>query len=255
MTQIKSFITTCFVAAMAGGLVACAGFAPDGTTGLTRAVKLIGPEPTLLVQVQDTLEAVPAVDVVPEDSFADLTIIIREGGQTSEGLFTTKPPIVGILRQQQEPSYIRLSYTVLSQEGQTLAEGEVVGLGQDKTGYFPSLKPQQSASQRQQALHDALKQLREDVARDVRQAPFSAKVSTQLAGSGQVAIPVYMHAGLTPKHTFRVEGQPESKLRFVGLTKGFGNGQSATQTHALLEVIKGPLPELGTRVVLEAGRS
>lgn len=252
MKQIKCFKSPGyprFLVVMLAGLVlaGCAGMGPAGTDGITRAVKLVGPQQGLLVRAQNTLNNVPGIDVVPEDSFADLTLILREGTSASKGLFNTTPPIVGILRQQQEPTYLRLSYTLLDQEGSTLATGEVVGVGQDKTGYFPSLEPEQADATRAEALNDSLKQLKKELAEDVRQSPFIAKVSTQIAANNQVAIPVYQQAGLGPRHRFTVEGQPETELRFVGLTQGIGGAQ----THALLEVTRGQMPELGAKVILE----
>lgn len=236
-----------FLAFCAAALAGCAGMVSDPGADITRAVKLVGPSQSLLLQAEETLGNVSGIDIVPEDNFAELTLILREGGQASGGLFTNKPPIVGILRQQQEPSFVRLSYNVLDNDGQRQAAGEVVGIGEDKAGYFPSLQPRPTLKEQQEALSDALGLLAKEIRQDLATIPLTTTVSTQIAGSQQVAAPVYMHVGLTPKHEFTVAGQPGSELQFVGLTRGL----DGAQTHALLKVTKGPLPDLGAKLILK----
>lgn len=245
MKPIKKFPAAVFL--LAGLLAGCAGFAPTPEKDITRAVKLVGPETEILSRARKTLDALTGVSVVPEDSYADLTLILRQDGKASKGLFNTKPPVVGVLRQQQKPSYLRLSYVLVNQEGEAVSEGEVVGMGPDKTGYFPSLDPAQTSEDQAEALSDALKQLKAAVAEDTAKAPFTSKVTTRFAGNNQVAVPVSPRTGLTVNHTFSVAGQPESELRFIGLTEGLGG----SRTHALLETTKGPLPNLGDTVILK----
>lgn len=245
--MLRTF-THLFPAIALVALTGCAGMmAGSGGTDVNRAIKLVGPAQNLLLQAEESLAPVNGLDIVPEDSFAELTLILREGGQASEGLFTNRPPIVGVLRQQQEPSYVRLSYTILDNVGQEQAQGTVVGVGADKTGYFPSLEPTATLEEKKDALNDAMALLREALQKELATIPLQTRVSTQIAGSQQVAVPVYMHIGLTPKHRFEVAGRPESELQFVGLTRGM----DGAQTHALLKVIKGPMPDLGAKVILK----
>ena len=215
---------------------------------IVRALKLIGPDKALLAQARNKLNTLRIVDVVAEDSFAELTLILKTGDKkTSKSLFETEPPIVGILTQQQKPTILHLSYSLLNQQGETLSEGNVVGMGDDKTSYFPSLNLNQDEKQRTKTLEDSLNQLKKELAAKILNAPFTGKVTTKMTTNNQVGVPVYRHAGLKPTHTFYVRGTPETKLRFVGVTQGL----EGSQTHALLDVVKGKMPALNSVVVLD----
>ena len=240
----------CFMTASFIALSGCAGLTPS--TGqpdhqkITRAVKLIGPDQALLLEAKNILNDLNHVDIVPEDSFSDLSLILQTDGDTTKGLFNNRPPIVGILKQQPKPSFLRINYTLINHEGDPLFSGEVVGVGPDQTGYFPSLTAQNNTVNRSLAIKDSLNQLQRELTTKIEKTPFTAKVNTKIMRSNQVSIPVYRHANLTPEHTFRIKDEPESNLRFIGLTQGL----NTSQTHALLEVTKGPLPKLGTTLIL-----
>ena len=231
----------------------CASLVPVEKTDkpkrdITRALKLIGPDKALLTQARNKLKTLSAVDIVAEDSFADLTLILKTGDkETSIGLFETTPPIVGILKQQQKPTILHLSYSLLSEEGETLSEGNVVGMGDDKTSYSPSLRLNQDEKKRSKAVKDGLNQLKKELQAKIRHAPFTGKVTTQMTTNNQVGIPVYRHVNLKPTHTFHVRGKAKTKLRFVGMTQGL----DGSQTHALLEVVAGQMPALNRVVVLD----
>ena len=258
---IKSFIfANFFMVCMLGvGLTAsgCASLMPASKAeapkrDIVRAVKLIGPDKALLAQARKKLNTLSTVDVVAEDSFADLTLILKTGDkETSNGLFDTTPSIVGILKQQQKPTIVHLSYSLLSEEGKTLSDGNVVGMGDDKTSYFPSLKLDQDGKNRTKVLENALNQLKKELTAKIRNASFTSKVTTQMATNNQVGVPVYRHANLTPTHTFHVRGAAKTKLRFVGMTQGLDGSQNHSQTHALLEVVEGQMPALNHIVVLD----
>ncbi len=230
-------------------LSACAGGSSSSSTygqkdDVVRAIKVATVSAELEAPIKNQLSYMQNLRWVEEDGFAELTLVINNGGRpVSTNALIAKPKIVGILRQEAKPSYYRIEYTLLDNLGRTIEEEEVIGLGEDRQGFYPSLAPTVSSSQ-SGALQDALTQLGKSLQKTLAKNGMRGTVNMQLMAN-QVTVPVFERINLTSKHTFSVQNMPRTKLKFVGYMHS-NNGQR----QAILELTRGELPPLGSVVIL-----
>lgn len=241
LTSLKSALLPLVVSAL---LVGCTTMGGGTPSGLQRAMRISTADSDFAVDAKETLERLGNVTVVTEDDYSELTLILDGRGGVSSAQVLSKPKIVGILRKESKPGTYQISYTLIDNTGKTIAQGDVYGIGHEQEGFFPALSSENTGAQNA-AKEDALKQLNGQIAKDLALNGFRSVVTSQLIAVAQVAIPVADAVDFKPGQTFLAENMPTTRMKFLGFSQG-----PAGQKQALLDVVEGTIPELGTVIYL-----
>ena len=239
-----SFLNTIIVACVAVAAAGCVSTGGTTSSDLQRVMKISAVDSAFASKASENIQRLGNVSVVTEDDFSELTLILdgRSGVASSQVL--SKPKIVGILRKETKPGTYQISYTLIDNLGKTLAKGDVYGVGHEQEGFYPALNDENTAAQTA-AMEDALKQLNGQIAKDLALNGFRSVVSSQLVAVAQVAVPVADEVNFSTRQTFYAEGMPSTRLKFLGFSQ-----DPQGQKQALLDVVEGSIPELGTVIYL-----
>ena len=222
----------------------CVSTGGQTSSGLQRVMKISASESDFAANAAESLERLGNVGIVTEDDYSELTLILDGRSGVASSQMLSKPKIVGILRKENKPGTYQISYTLIDNLGKTLAKGDVYGIGHEEEGFYPALNDENTAAQTA-AMQDALKQLNAQIAKDLALNGFRSVVSSQLVAVAQVAIPVADSVNFSTSQTFYAEGMPATRLKFLGFSQ-----DPQGQRQALLDVVEGAIPELGTVIYL-----
>lgn len=155
------------------GCVATTGLKPVDTEGPRHRLTVsASAELAPLLDSRLRTSGAPLVIVAPKE--ADFALRITKT-TTAGGSTLGTVPLVGVLRKESRPPVVRLGYTLVDTSRQTVAQGEVNGVGDDVTGVFPRL-PGTEAKPSGKALDDALADLVTDLTTKLAALPWSTRL-------------------------------------------------------------------------------
>ena len=245
-TPIKTKLALSLAAALLLSACATTGNGPRGAdVGRlpARQVRLVSQNTQLDGLARTYLQKHTRLQPVGEDAVSELNLFLSGQPATSGAALGSPPPIVGILRQDKRPTAYRLQYRLVDMEGVTLADGDVIGVGDDREGMFPTLLVD-NQNLPIQATDDALRQVVEAIAPTIATQPWKTAVISIDSAQNQVTITAGLGQDIRNGQHFAARSEPGTQLEVVAVENMNGKLQ------VTLKLLSGILPPVGA--VLQA---
>ena len=204
-------------------------------------VHIISDNPALENQLTQRLRQSGRILVTENDNLGQYRITLKSS-QASPSMMKSKPGLLGRLTVDNVPTAMTVEYELKSLDGNTLTQGEFVGMSEAKQRIYPSLSSNSGGATSVDAMADAVTKIEQSLLSSIKQArdTWRAAVYSRF-DNDHVVVGLSPDSGVKAGNGFVSESEPTSVLQLVVFQK-----DNQGNDWALLKIIEGPLPEPGT---------
>lgn len=154
-----------------------------------------------------------------------------------------RPHIFGVLKPTTYPSSLSVNYTLTDKAGTTLDQGQIIGVGPERTvispGEAPALKKDPAA------MAEVTAQLMKILLKNSQTTPWDITVVDRSPDGMHLTVNASTNIGLKIGHSFVAEEKPKVELEVVA----FETTEAGGQGRAMLKLKSGVLPHVGSKLI------